>query len=313
MELRQLRYLIGIIDYGSFSKASAQLHVAQPALSQQIAHLEIELRCPLLIRTAQGVTPTEAGLQLYRHARTILRQVEQARADALGGAIGKQLVGTVSLGLPTSASTILALPLLEQMRGVLPGVRLKIVEGLSGHLLELLLNNRIDCAIQFRDTLAKGISVEPIVEEDLFAVSSDAATENQPIHLRELSGVPLAAPGLPHSMREFIERTFKSQGLTLNIIAEVDSLSTLRGIAASGFATVILPQSALVEPSAEGRLSSRLIVEPVMTRPLALCRPQGTTADRATEAVVDLLKQVAGDLIKSRRWSGARLIGAPSS
>jgi LysR family nitrogen assimilation transcriptional regulator len=310
MELRQLRYLIGIIDYGSFSKASAQLHIAQPALSQQIAHLEIELRCPLLIRTAQGVTPTEAGFQFYRHAQAILRQVDQARADALGGAVGKQLMGTVSLGLPTSTSTILALPLLQQVRTVLPGVRLKILEGLSGHLLELLLNNRIDCAIQFRDTPAKGISVEPIVEEDLYAVSSDVATENQPIHLRELSGVPQALPGRPHGMREFIESTFKTHNLNLNIIAEVDSLSTLRGIAASGFATVILPQSALVELSAEGRLSSRLIVEPVLTRPLALCRPQGTPADRVSEAVVDILKQVAADLIKSRRWSGARLIGA---
>jgi len=212
--------------------------------------------------------------------------------------------------LPTSTSTILALPLLQQVRTVLPGVRLKILEGLSGHLLELLLNNRIDCAIQFRDTPAKGISIEPIVEEDLYAVSSDVATENQPIHLRELSGVPQALPGRPHGMREFIESTFKTHNLNLNIIAEVDSLSTLRGIAASGFATVILPQSALVELSAEGRLSSRLIVEPVLTRPLALCRPQGITADRVSEAVVDILKQVAADLIKSRRWSGARLIGA---
>jgi LysR family transcriptional regulator, nitrogen assimilation regulatory protein len=66
LELRQLRYLIGIIDYGSFSKASAQLHVAQPALSQQIAHLEIELHCALLVRTSQGVVPTEAGLRRLR-------------------------------------------------------------------------------------------------------------------------------------------------------------------------------------------------------------------------------------------------------
>ena len=56
MELRQLRYLIGIIDFGSFSKASAQLHVAQPALSQQIAHLEIELRSILLIPEAAAAS-----------------------------------------------------------------------------------------------------------------------------------------------------------------------------------------------------------------------------------------------------------------
>lgn len=309
MELRQLRYLIGIIDFGSFSKASAQLHVAQPALSQQIAHLEIELGSPLLIRSAQGVTPTEAGLQLYRHAQVILRQVEQARADATGSGGGKYLVGTVSLGLPASTSTIVALPLLRQVHATLPGIRLKIIESLSGHLLELLLNNRIDCAILFRESPCRGISMDPILEEDLYAVSADATMEKQPIHLGELSGAPIAVPGQPHAMRELVERIFIKHGVALNVVAEVDSLSALRGAAASGFATVILPQSALAEPSAEGRLYSRPIIEPVITRPLSLCRPKGTPVDRSTEAVIDVLRQVMTDLIKSGRWSGARLIG----
>lgn len=307
MELRQLRYLIGIIDYGSFSKASAQLHVAQPALSQQVAHLEIELQTPLLIRTSQGVTPTEAGKQLYRHAQQILRQVEQAKADASGAGSGKALVGTVSLGLPTSAMTILALPLLEEARVALPGVRLKLVESLSGTLLEFLLNQRIDSAILYRDGPTKGISVEPIAEEDLYAVSADATTENQPIHLKELAGVPLAVPSRPHNMREVVESCFREHDIELNIVAEVDSLPTLRSIAASGFATVILPQSALVEPSAEGRMCARLITEPVVTRTLSMCRAQGASRGRAADAVADCLKQVMSDLIASGRWQGARI------
>ena len=308
MELRQLRYLIGIIDYGSFSKASAQLRVAQPALSQQIAHLEMELQAPLLIRTSQGVTPTDAGRQFYKNAQQILRQVQQARADALGsGAGGKQIVGTVSLALPTSTMTILALRLLEEVRDTLPGVRLKLVESLSGHLLELLLNQRIDCAVLFRDAPTKGISIETIAEEDVYAASADPLTENQPIPFRELSGVPLAIPSRPHGMRELVEGHFREHNLTLNIVAEVDSLPTLRGIAASGFATVILPQSALVEPSAEGRIYSRPITEPVITRPLSICRSQGASRERPADAVTECVKRVVADLINSGRWQGARL------
>jgi LysR family nitrogen assimilation transcriptional regulator len=307
MELRQLRYLIGIIDYGSFSKASAQLRVAQPALSQQIAHLEMELHAPLLIRTSQGVTPTDAGRQLYKNAQQILRQVEQAKADALGSSMGKQIVGTVTLGLPTSTGTILALRLLEEVRAALPGVRVRLIESLSGHLLELLLNQRIDCTILFRDAPTKGISIETIAEEDLYAASSDASTDNQPIPFRELSGVPLAVPSRPHGMRELVDSHFREHGLTLNIVAEVDSLPTLRGIAASGFATVILPQSALVEPSAEGRVYARPIVKPVITRPLSVCRARGASRERAADAVVDCLIQVVSDLISAGRWQGARV------
>jgi LysR family transcriptional regulator, nitrogen assimilation regulatory protein len=303
LELRQLRYLIGIIDYGSFSKASAQLHVAQPALSQQIAHLEIELHCALLVRTSQGVVPTEAGLRLYRHAQTILRQVAQARTEALGE---KELAGSATLGLPTSAMTILALPLLHHAQAVLPDVRLKLVESLSGHLLEMLLNGRLDCAILFRDTAAKGITVEKIAEEDLYEVSA-TANESSEVSLKELANVPHAIPSHPHRMRDIVEEVFRSHGVPLNIVAEVDSLPTLRGIAASGFANVILPQSALVEPSAEGRFYARLIVDPVITRPLALCRPQGISQERVVDAVADCLKQVLAGLIKSGRWQGARL------
>jgi LysR family nitrogen assimilation transcriptional regulator len=304
LELRQLRYLIGIIDYGSFSKASAQLHVAQPALSQQIAHLEIELHCALLVRTSQGVVPTEAGLRLYRQGQTILRQVAQARAEALGE---KNLAGSATLGLPTSTMTILALPLLYHVQAVLPGVRLKLVESLSGHLLEMLLNGRLDCAILFRDTPAKGITVEKIAEEDLYEVSATPASESLEIPLRELADVPHAIPSHPHRMRDIVEEVFRSHGVSLNIVAEVDSLPTLRGIAASGFANVILPQSALVEPSAEGRFYARLIVDPVIRRPLALCRPQGISQERVVDAVANCLKQVLADLIKSGRWQGARL------
>ena len=61
VQLRQLRYFTGIVDAGSFSRAALTLHVAQPALSQQIAELELDLGVPLLQRSARGTQPTAAG------------------------------------------------------------------------------------------------------------------------------------------------------------------------------------------------------------------------------------------------------------
>ena len=81
MNLRRLQYFVKIVDIGSLTQAADILHVAQPALSQQLATLEGEVRQQLLVRTKRGVTPTEAGKVLYRHAQLILRQCEQARAD----------------------------------------------------------------------------------------------------------------------------------------------------------------------------------------------------------------------------------------
>src|ERR1700742_4952264 len=82
MQFRQLRYFVKIVEAGSFSRAASVVHVAQPALSQQVAELEERLGVMLLQRSARGVRPTVAGEILYREASAILHQL-----DGLPGAI----------------------------------------------------------------------------------------------------------------------------------------------------------------------------------------------------------------------------------
>lgn len=307
MELRQLRYLISIIDFGSFSKASGQLNVAQPALSQQIANLESELEKPLLVRSARGVSPTDAGLRLYRQAQIILAHIEQAKSDVRMAEFAEQFVGQVSVGLPTSTATMVALPYIQRMRSNFPGIHLRIVEALSGHLIEMLLNNRIDLAIQFRSEAAAGLQVEPLLTEDLFWVSSEAETKGQSITLAEIAKRPLTVPGKPHAMRAVIDHACQELGIELNIVADVDSLPALRGIAATGIAGVVLPQSALAESTGYGELFSRPIVEPRLTRPLALCRSEGAPRSRAMQAAEEVLRFLVKDLVEVGTWKGATL------
>ena len=82
MQLRQLLYLTRIIDSGSLSQASRTLHIAQPALSRQISRLEDELGVKLLVRSVRGVTPTDAGIAVYRKATVILDQMQAMRRTA---------------------------------------------------------------------------------------------------------------------------------------------------------------------------------------------------------------------------------------
>ncbi|GAG77786.1 unnamed protein product, partial [marine sediment metagenome] len=77
MDLRQLRYFIGICDAGSITAAARILHVAQPALSNHIANLEAELNVKLLHRSSSGIVPTDKGETLYAAAHRVLREVSQ--------------------------------------------------------------------------------------------------------------------------------------------------------------------------------------------------------------------------------------------
>ena len=116
LETKQLKIFKTIVEVGSFSRASQSLHVAQPALSQQIGQLEAELGVKLLARSVRGVTPTEAGLAVYRQAQVILKQVETTRFIAQQADVGP--AGPVSIGLPWTMST-----LLESVREVILSVR----------------------------------------------------------------------------------------------------------------------------------------------------------------------------------------------
>ena len=82
MELRQLRYVVLTAQEGSFSRAAAELHLAQPSLSTAIAQLESELGIRIFERSSRGVTPTAAGAYVVRQAARVLRSVE-ARAGRL--------------------------------------------------------------------------------------------------------------------------------------------------------------------------------------------------------------------------------------
>ena len=105
MDLRQLRYFVGIVQAGSLSRAADQLHVAQSAISHHLASLESELDRQLVTRGPKGVLLTEAGTVLYRHAEAILRHVESAKQDAAHTLNVPS--GRVSIGFPVGWAGIL--------------------------------------------------------------------------------------------------------------------------------------------------------------------------------------------------------------
>ena len=105
MTLRQLEYLVAVVDAGSFGQAAQDLYVSQPTLSQQVRALEAEIGGPLLERLPRGVRPTPTGEALLPPARAALAAADRARRSArmvLGleaGELEIATVGTVALGL----------------------------------------------------------------------------------------------------------------------------------------------------------------------------------------------------------------------
>ncbi|SAK96228.1 LysR family transcriptional regulator [Caballeronia calidae] len=301
MDIRQMRYFVACVDAGSLSKAALALSISQPSLSQQIAEMESDLGVPLLMRSYSGVAPTEAGVTLYRHAQSIIKQIAQMRGDVKRGE--HALSGQVAVGLPTSVASVLAVPLFERMRATYPGIQLQIFESMSGYLNELLANGRLDIAVLFRETETRGVSVIPLFNERL-AVHGAAWVGNpraKTVPLELLSGVPIVLPGKSHGLRLLVERAFDSAGLDLNVVADIDSLPTMLEIARRGEAATILSSYLGRDRAAKGQgthkdLLTRFLVKPTLERSVALCRLNAVPQTAASRAVQDCMQQIVAEL-----------------
>ncbi|MBN4665240.1 LysR family transcriptional regulator [Pandoraea nosoerga] len=312
MDVRQLRNFVAIVDSASVSKAAERLHIAQPSLSAQLRGLEDELQAQLLVRSAQGVTPTEAGKALYRHARVVLRQMEQIRQEVREG--GGSEAGPVAVGFPTTIAAILAVPLFSRVRAQYPGIRLQIFESMSGYIGELLANGRLDLAMLFRDSETRGISVMPLFDEELYVLGGHRAcpeiyedAAQTTCTLARLANVPIVAPSGSNGLRLLIERSFAQANVELNIVADIDSLPTLIDIARSGDACSILPASALASRDPALRPPSRRLVSPELRRAASLCWSNALPVGSATVAVRRCIADLIRELQADGHWTGITL------
>lgn len=145
MDFKQVTYFIAIAEKSSFSGAAAYVRIAQPALSTQIANLEAELGVSLFDRHGRGVTLTPAGQIFLQHAYEIVRRIEAARMAVRDA--GTEPTGGITIGLPMSTSTILAIPIIERVRARYPKIELCVVDGMSGDILKWLREGRLDLAV----------------------------------------------------------------------------------------------------------------------------------------------------------------------
>ncbi|MEY2855228.1 MAG: hypothetical protein RL030_2360, partial [Pseudomonadota bacterium] len=145
METRRLQYFVQIVDAGSINRAAAVIGIAQPALSQQLAILENEMKVRLLNRSTSGITPTEAGRRLYGRAQAILRQVGSLKLEL--GEAADAIAGVVALGLPPSLGASIGNVLLGQVLADYPRVRLQIVEDGASGLALRLGSGQLDLAV----------------------------------------------------------------------------------------------------------------------------------------------------------------------
>lgn len=307
MDVRQLRYFVKIVGCGSFSRAAVELRVAQPALSQHVANLEAELGVELLSRSTRGVTPTESGRTLLGHAEALLRQIDFAARDVRDQAGNPS--GSVTIGIPSSASLVLTVPLLRESEARFPGIELKVIEHHSGYLSEWLQTGQVDLAILFDVREIAGVSVRPLLREELYFASPAGRfpKEQAEIRFAELADLPLILTSRAHGLRMLVERYAREAGGPLAIKTELDSLTAIKDLVAEGFGFTVLPWPAISREVAAGTLQAMKVVEPTVARTVQLAMPADLPGTRSTDCIAGLVRDLLGELVAQGRWRGVLL------
>lgn len=309
MDLRQLRYFIGILEHGSLTRAAEALHVAQPALSQNLKRLEEDLGSRLVLRTSRGVVPTETGARLAERARALLAQADALRQDIRGAESAP--AGPVTIGIPTSLGALLSVPLALAVRRKHPQIRLRVVEGLSGHTVEWLRAGEVDVALVFGVSQMPGLTTRLVATEDLHLV----APANDPLlaRLRDergdgavpfaaLSGLPLVLPGRPHGVREEVEAVARRRGARLDVVLEMDALDNIKALVAAGAGYTVLSERIARSGVGHTTLDTAPIAEPAITRTIHLAHMADRPLTIAARTAFDLLAGQLEALTDNGRW-----------
>lgn len=305
MNLRRLKYFVKIVDVGSLTQAADLLHIAQPALSQQLATLEGEVGQQLLLRTKRGVTPTEAGRVLYRHAQSILRQCDQAVVDM--NAASRGLSGSVSVGLaPGTLAATLALPLLRILRQRHPGIVPYLNENYGTTLSELIMTGRMDLAVLYGGrTAVHGLLFVPLLREPLYLVGpASLPAPEETVPLAAITEYELYLPRGYNYVRKLVDEASSSAGVSPRVVAEIESAKTLTAVMSEGLGATIAPASLARELVVECDAWQSRIAEPAIEAPLALCQsdhlPLSEPAQAVKEILLELVAEIPGSFPKAK-------------
>jgi len=305
MDLRELRYFRTIAQCGAFSKAAAQLNVAQPALSRQVRKLEHELGVTLLLRTARGVSPTEAGQALLQRTRLLEEQLDEARRYVSG--MAETVTGALSVAVQCPVSLILIPDLVKAYRARYPEVALRLREGMSADIIEDLLSGRIDVAIvdtpshQNVELTSRPLWVETF---SLVGPIGDAITGRgriAPASYAELATLPIIIPSRRHAVRRLVDAAFERQSLRLHPVFEADGAPMIFELVKEGLGYTIMPSSTFQRLAERDELSS-VQIRPAIHRTISIVIRAKLHDDRVVATFRALVGEAAQRLVGNERF-----------
>ena len=255
MEIRQLRAFVAIAETGTFTAGALRVHVTQAAISMQIRQLESEIGARVFVRAPRHVILTEAGEQLLRRARHILREHDAALdeiAELAGAERGRLRIGSASAMVLTEQ-----LPaILKELRKQHPAAEISVTSGTSEVLVDQILAGEVDIAFVSLPVDVRGIKTERLSDDQLVAIASPRhrLAKQRTISAYTLAGERLILGERGGNTRRLIDQFFAQAGVTIRVAMELSRQQAIKRMVEEDMGVGIVPLQSVREEVDKGKL-----------------------------------------------------------
>jgi DNA-binding transcriptional LysR family regulator len=237
MELRHLRYFSVVAEEENFNRAAKKLFVAQSALSTQIRDLEADLNVVLFERLPKGVRLTPAGIELFKHAKRILRETDDARAQVRRAATGQ--TGTLRIGFTSMFYSPYLPEIIRRYRLERPEVELKLENMTSAQQLEGLARRTLDIGCLYCDPEGHSdLRLQKIAVYGQVAVfpTKHKLAAKRPLSIADLKNQPFILGKGPRyaPLYDWLIAACRARGFSPDIIQEVSDTESIFSLVSVG-------------------------------------------------------------------------------
>ncbi len=300
MNLRDLRYAVAVADRGHFGRAAIACNVSQPTLSGQILKLEEELQVKIFDRMGKSVRPTRIGSEILSLARQAIAAANDIEATAL--ASRDPLSGSIRFGvIPTLAPYLLA-GILQLAERELPAAPLVLVEDITHHLLDQLVDGEIDTALIASDPRDERLVSAGVFDDAfLLALSPRSALAAKPaVTADDIRSEMLLLLPDGHCLRDqALDLCSVIEGGSLGSDVRASSLETLLHLVAADYGVTLIPRLAW---EGRERLVGRLIVRPIADerarRRVRMVWRRGLPRSAVVEALTRVVRDSAPECVE---------------
>lgn len=251
----QLRTLLGVARLGSLTRAARELRTTQPTVTLQIKTLSREVDAPLVERQGRGVRLTPTGEAMQAYAQQVLDGLRALKEDVAVLRGGQ--AGSISVGASATVGGYLLPQILSRFRKECPKVQVFLQVDSPEHLFRDLLANELDLAFSIEVELPRGLSSEPLREEEMMIVISPQhpLARKKRVKAHELSALPLVTSLKGALFRELVESKLREAGVEPHVAFEARHPEAMKNLVQSNLGYGVLFRPSVAAEIQTGRLT----------------------------------------------------------